>query len=56
MSYRLEQAARELVDWFRNNVGDTDDWPAEMNFDDTETAEHFCNLLNRVEQILEERE
>lgn len=54
MSYQLEMATRELVDWFRNNVGDTDDWPAEMNFDSEEDAATFCRLLNRVEKILDE--
>lgn len=56
MSVRLEITARDLIDWIRNNVGDTDDWPASFAFDDDWTAAEFVKLLNMLEEAVEDSE
>ena len=56
MSYRLETAAREFVEYIGTNVGPTDDYLCEISFDDDEEAERFMRLYRAVLLALEDLE
>ena len=55
MSFEIEQAARELVDYISSNVGTTDDWPCEINFDTDEEADKFLRIFRRLVDVLDDQ-
>jgi hypothetical protein len=52
MTYEIEEAARALADYISTNVGTTDDWPCEINFDTDEEADKFLRIFNRLVDVL----
>ena len=49
---RLRAAMRSFIDFMDENLGTTADWPMETAFDDEETCQRHCDLLNSMKRIV----
>ena len=54
MSYELEIAVVQFLNYIVHNVGVTDDWPCQISFDDDDEAEKFARLLQQMARALDE--
>ena len=49
---RLRAAMRSFINFMDENLGTTADWPMEAAFDDEETCQRYCDLLNAMKRIV----
>ena len=49
---RLRSTMRSFIDFMDENLGTTADWPMEAAFDDEETCQKHCDLLNAMKRIV----
>jgi hypothetical protein len=49
---RLRSTMRSFIDFMDENLGTTADWPMEAAFDDEETCQRHCDLLNAMKRLV----
>jgi hypothetical protein len=49
---RLLRLMRDYIDFMNENLGTTADWPMEAAFDNEETCERHCDLLNAMKRLV----
>ena len=49
---RLLRLMRDYIDFMDENLGTTADWPMEAAFDNEETCERHCDLLNAMKRFV----
>ena len=49
---RLRSTMRSFIDFIDENLGTTADWPMEAAFDDEETCQRHCDLLNAMKRLV----
>jgi len=49
---RLRSTMRSFIDFIDDNLGTTADWPMEAAFDDEETCQRHCDLLNAMKRLV----
>jgi hypothetical protein len=49
---RLRSTMRAFINFMDENLGTTADWPMEAAFDDEETCQKHCDLLNAMKRLV----